>query len=80
MKSIQEERDSGVIFDTKLNFVKHINSVIAKANRVAYLLSRTFTFYDKKLFTLLFTALVRSNLEHAVSVWAPFLKKHIIAI
>ncbi len=78
--SVCEENDLGICFDSALEFDKHINNKINKANSIAGLIRRTFQFLDIHTFVLLYKALVRSQLEYASSVWYPYKKKHIIAI
>ena len=67
----------GVIFDDTLTFEAHINKVLKKANTMLYLLRRNFNFNDLRIFKLLFTALVRSQMEYAMPVWYPFKLCHI---
>ncbi len=77
---VTEENDLGICFDNTLEFDKHINSKINKANSISGLIRRTFQYLDKPTFLLLYKALVRSQLEYASSVWNPYLKKHIVAL
>ena len=46
----EDEKDLGVTFDKKLNFNKHIESAIGKANRMLGLIKRTFSYMDKDIF------------------------------
>ena len=74
IQTVHEEKDLGVLFDENLCFEGHIQSVVDKANRIVFLLFRTFTFDNIKLFPPLFTALVRSHLEYCIPVWCPCLE------
>ena len=74
------EKDIGVHIDSNLNFDKHINYSINKANRVLAITKRTFDYMDEEIFLQLYKGLVRPQLEYASSVWAPHLMKHIDAL
>ena len=51
-----------------------------KANTIVGMIRRTFRFLDKKIFLLLYKALVRPHLEFANVIWSPSYKKDIIAL
>ena len=72
LETIEYEKDIGVTIDDRLNFENHINEKVKQANSMAALLRRTFQFLDCKSFIPLYKALVRSKLDYASSVWAPF--------
>ena len=72
-----EEKDLGVIIDSKLTFESHIYTKIKKANRMAGLIRRSFTFLDKHMFRQLFTSMVRPHLEYAAPVWNPYKQRYI---
>ena len=74
------EKDIGVKFDENLKFDKHIADIVGKANQRLGLIRRSFEFMDKKMFLLLYKALVRPILEYATVIWSPWLKKDIVAI
>lgn len=76
LEHVFQEKDLGVIVDTDMRFEQHINAKIAKANSIAGLIRRSFSFLDGQLFKQLFTSMVRPHLEYCQSVWAPHLKKH----
>jgi hypothetical protein len=80
LKVIKEEKDIGVIIDDKLSFRSHMSSKIKKANAVMGTIHRTYAYLEEESFGLLYKALVRPHLEYANQVWAPHLKKDIVAI
>ncbi|RYE02592.1 MAG: hypothetical protein EOP33_10020 [Rickettsiaceae bacterium] len=72
-EKVDVHRDLGVLFDSKLTFVKHIQTVVASAKGALGFIKRTlknkFTIESAKM---LYFALVRSKLEFASVVWQPF--------
>ena len=80
LRESTEEKDIGVIIDSKLSFDKHISTKINKANRIMGLIRHTMEYLDKENFLMLYKSLVRPHLEYANPVWSPYLKKHITAI
>ena len=72
-----EQKDLGVILDAKLKFEEHISVKVKKANAIAGLIRRTFSYLDGSLFKKLFTTFVRPHLEYEQVIWAPHLKKYI---
>ena len=75
-----EEKDLGVIIDSKLSFDQHITAKVKKGNSMAGLIRRSFEYMDKTMFKQLFTSMVRPHLEYAAPVWNPYLQRHIIAL
>ena len=71
------EKDLGVMVDDKINFDKHMQQQVNKANSIMGLIRRTYTFLDETSFRYLFQALVRPHLEYAEAVLSPFIKKDI---
>lgn len=71
------EKDLGVTIDCKLDFDKHINEKVNKANMTMGLIRRSFEYLDQANFLLLYKALVRPHLEYANAVWCPYKQKHI---
>jgi hypothetical protein len=76
----EQEKDLGVMFDSKLTFDAHIQSCISKANRMLGIIKRTFTYLDKESFLYLYKALVRPHLEYANAILVPKLKRQSAAI
>ena len=77
---IVEEKDIGVVIDSKLEFENHIHQKISKASSIMEIIRRSFTTLNTTNFTSLYKALVRSNLEYASCIWFPYKQKHIEAI
>ena len=71
----EEEKDLGVYFTTNLNFDKHINESVRKANMILGLIKRNFSYIDKDVFNKLYKSLVRPHVEYAQEIWHPFLKR-----
>ena len=69
---IQEEKDIGVTIDNGLEFDKHINEKVNKANSMFAIIRREFKYLYAETFIPLYKSLVRSQLDYASSVWAPY--------
>ena len=61
------EKDLGVTCDQKLKFRQHIDTQVAKANRMVGLIRRSFVYLDKDTFSTLFKVIVRPHLEYMVT-------------
>lgn len=77
---VSNEKDIGVVIDSKLEFDIHINQKINKANQMFSLIRRSFEFLTTKNFPYLYKSLLRNHLEYASSLWSPYKMKHIEAI
>lgn len=73
----QVEKDLGVFIDCRLEFDKHIKSIVGKANRMLGMIKIAFTCMNKTMFLHLYKGLVRPLLEYCVQAWSPYKKKHI---
>jgi len=80
MTKVDNEKDLGVYFDSKLKFSVHSNSVVSTANKMLGIIYRTFTYMDEKMFVNLYKTLVRPHLEYASNIWSPILEKDKILI
>lgn len=79
LERVNSIRDLGVLLDSKLRFNEHIASASAKAFAMLGFLKRnTADFDDPYSLKTLFCALVRSILEYAVVVWAPYHAVHVV--
>ena len=75
--SVDEEKDLGVTFDSTLNFKKHINIIVKKANSKLGIIYRTFKHLDAKSFLTLYKAFVRPHLETAQWYGIQHIKKNV---
>jgi hypothetical protein len=70
-------RDLGVLFDTKLTFIPHIEQTIAKALRmVGFIIRNGREFRKVKTVNVLYGSLVRSILEYGSVIWRPHYATH----
>jgi len=61
----------GIIFDTQLKFIDHINNKINKAYQILGIIKRNFIYLTPHSTIILYKSLARSHLEYGVSVWSP---------
>ena len=81
LERVDTFKDLGVVVDNKLRFNQHIALTTAKAFAMLGFLKRNTTHFDDPYsLKTLFCALVRSVLEYAVAVWAPFHETQIARI
>lgn len=77
IRRVNEIRDLGVLMDSKLSFVPHIDNILDKSFRqLGFILRVSKPFRDPLIYKILFNSFVRSRLEFACSVWKPFSKCH----
>ena len=69
------ERVLDVQIDNGLQFTKHTQTQINKANKLLGLVRQSYVHLDKNLMRLLFVALVRPHLEFANCAWRPHYEK-----
>ena len=77
LKSLEKEKDLGVVMDTTFKFSEQCNVAVNNANRTLGLLKRTIKSRRKEIIVQLYKALVRPKLEYCIQAWRPFLKKDI---
>lgn len=78
LERVTEMTDLGIIFDEKLNFIKHIQNITNKSMKTLGFLLRTIKDFDSVfIMKLLYFALVRSQLEYNSVTWSPHYKVHI---
>ncbi|CAF0717626.1 unnamed protein product [Brachionus calyciflorus] len=71
------EKDLGVYFQNDLKWNAQVNFSSGKANRILGMISRNLKFLDPNIIKLLYTSLVRPNIEYGVSFWNPYMKTEI---
>ena len=73
LESVEHIKDLGVIVDSKLKFSDHVLRVSKRANSLlGQIVHRT-----REMFLSLYKTFVRSQMEHAVQLWNPWLHKDI---
>merc|ERR1712033_114749 len=77
LEATEEEKDLGVLIDNKLDFGKHIRTIVGKANRVLGMIRVSFSCLNIPMMYNLYTSLVRPLLEYCVQVWSPYKNKYI---
>lgn len=81
LERVAKIRDLGVLIDSKGKFNDHISTVTAKAHALLGFIRRnTAAFNDVYALKTLFCAIVRSTLEYAVQVWAPYHREQVTRI
>ena len=68
------ERDLGVIITPQLNFKKHIDNCVKKANRMIGLISRAFKNKSESVIKQLYITIVRPYLDYCSPLWSPHAK------
>uniref|UniRef100_V5GPT7 RNA-directed DNA polymerase n=1 Tax=Anoplophora glabripennis TaxID=217634 RepID=V5GPT7_ANOGL len=70
-------KDLGVIYDNRLSFTDHINTIINAANRsLSFIVRNSSSFNDVTALKCLFYSLVRSKLEYCSLIWYPYYQIH----
>ena len=77
LETTEEEKDLGILIDNKLDFGKHIRTIVARANRVLGMVRVSFACMNKPMFLNIYTAQVRPLLEYCVQVWSPHKRTYI---
>ena len=68
---VDHEKDLGVNFSKKFNFISHIESCVAKAKSSTAWLFRNFVSREQETIKHLYKSLIRPHLEYCPQVWAP---------
>ena len=64
-------KDLGIMFDSNLKFVHHIQDIVSRASKRAHLIFRCFLSRNTNNLIKAFITYVRPLLEYASSVWSP---------
>ena len=80
LKSVNEEKDLGIIVDNDLKFHKQTAASIKKANASFGMIKKSFSLLDQFTVPLLYKSLVRPHLEYANVMWGPFYKGDIMLV
>ena len=74
LRETNSEKDLGVIVDKDMKFKSQVAAQTKKANNTLGMIKRNFECVNQEIFQILYSTLVRSNLEYAVQVWNPYQK------
>lgn len=71
-------KDLGVIFDKKLSFVNHIETLVADCQKtLGFIVRNSSGFSNLNTLKLLYFSFIRSKLEYACIIWSPHYNVHI---
>ena len=76
LQPVEDEKDLGVIVDSKLNFHKHMNAKISKANKMLGIVRRTFKHMNSDIFKICYKSIIRPHLEYGSIIWSPHTKEY----
>ena len=77
LDSVTTIKDLGIIFDSKLTFVNHIDYICNKALKMLGFVNRHIKdFKNVSALKTLYVCLVRSQLESNTCVWSPYYQCH----
>lgn len=78
LEKVKEIRDLGVMFDTQLNFINHIQQITNKGMKTLGFIIRTIKDFDSlEVIKIVYLSLVRSLLEFNSIIWSPYYQIHI---
>ena len=77
IQEVDEIKDLGVLFDKKLTFIPHLESVIKRASRMlGFVIRNASGFRRSKTKMILYNCHIRSILEYCSTVWRPHYATH----
>jgi hypothetical protein len=80
LERVNEVKDLGVLFNSKLNFSSHISSIVSKAKQRLYLLFKAFSASNVDALLLAFKTYILPILEYCSPVWNPCLVGDIVKL
>ncbi|XP_044757731.1 uncharacterized protein LOC123315894 [Coccinella septempunctata] len=74
---VSEVRDLGVIFDSRLTFIPHVDQLVLSVSKVyGFIIRNCRYFTHTSTFLCLFNALIRSRLDYGSVAWNPIYNCH----
>lgn len=74
---VHEHKDLGVFFEKDFAFGRHIDVILSNGNRSLGCVKRFAKGFNLEPKKLLYFSLVRSQIEYACQIWAPYTIKHV---
>ena len=68
---LDETKDLGILFNSRLNFSTHISTIMTNAKQRLYLLRKSFSSCDCDALILAFKTYIISLVEYCSPVWSP---------
>lgn len=81
VQEVETIKDLGVLFDRKVTFIPHIETIIKKASKMlGFVLRNSKGFCKSSTKIMLYNSLVRSILEYSSIVWRPHYATHMLRL
>ena len=77
LDEINEEKDLGVWLDRSMMSSLQCNKAAGKAMSALAAIRKTFTFFDRESFKIVYKVYIRPHMEYCVQAWNPYLVKDI---
>lgn len=77
LKTVDKEKDLGVLIDKNFKFTEHCALAVKKANQMLGIIKRKIQHKSKDVIVKLYKTLIRPHLEYCVQLWSPYLKSDI---
>ena len=77
LEKVTNEKDLGVYITDDAKPSLQCVEAAKKASQALGFIKRTFTYYDRRSFAILYKTYIRPHMEFAVQAWNPYLKKDI---
>lgn len=78
LERVTSVKDLGVIFDSSLSFIPHLDSIVSSSLKILGFIKRnTEDFRDINTIVTLYKSLVLPKLMYASSIWSPYFEVHI---
>ena len=74
LRTTSAEKDLGIIITKNGKTDQQVLAAVTRANRILGLMRKTFKYFNKKLFKIIYPVFVRPHLEFASSVWSAMTK------